>query len=364
MSKKKIVYSLMVVLMLNLVGPVVASAKVTDVPTDHWAYYAVNNAINKGYLTVFEDGKFKGSDPVDRFTLATVINLLLEQMEVAQVKGTTGDLNLIRELSLGFEKDLANWYASEKALRDDLQQTKQNALIAEDRVSRVVSAQVNMEESIEHLEEQIKTLQTSIVEVQLGVSDVRGDIGNQVGENEQRLQELLVAVVQIDKELNEQKEALAAQEKAIHGLENWAGEKGAVFATLQLNNESLSNEVKNLKQRNQELENDIRTLAITVRQNNVELAAELDKTREELHLAQAGLSSLQDDLKKQVGADVNAQINAALIREQRLEKQIKEIEAEFASYRVDAEKSVKSAKTLATVAMALAAIGAVIGFVK
>ena len=371
MSKKRIVYGLMVVLLLNLVGPVVVAAKVTDVPTDHWAYYAVNNAINKGYLTVFEDGKFKGSDPVDRFTLATVINLLLEQIEVAQVKGTTGDLNLIRELSLGFEADLANWYASEKTLREDLQRVDQNAIIAEERLSRVVGAQVSMEENIKSLESQIQTLQVSISEVQIGVSDMSGHFDTQaadLSENEQRLEELLQATLQIDRELNAQKEAIASQETAIHSLENWAGEKGAVFATLQLNNENLAGEVKTLKQRNQELEDDIRSLAINLRQSTADLNAELAKMEEELQVAQIELITLREDntvledLKKQFGADVNAQMNAALIREQRLERQIKEIEEEFASYKVDAEKNVKSAKTLATVALALAAIGAVIGF--
>ncbi len=362
MNKKRIVYSLMVVLFLNLVGPGVAAARVTDVPTDHWAYYAVSNAINKGYLTVFEDGKFKGSDPVDRFTLATVINLLLEQMEVAQVKGTTADLNLIRELSLGFETDLANWYATEQQLREDLDFTNQQSLIFEERVSRVVSAQMGMQDNMDNLESQIKALQNNITELQLSVSDVEGEMGTQVGENEQRLEELLHAVLQIDKELNVQKEALAGQEKSIHNLENWAGEKGAVFATLQLTNENLSSEVKTLKQRNQELENDIRSLAINLRQNNTDLSAELEGTKEELQIAQAEILTLREDLKTQLGADVNAQMNAALIREQRLERQIKEIEEEFATYRVDAEKNVKSAKTLATVAMALAAIGAVIGF--
>lgn len=361
MSKKRIVYSLMVVLVLNFASPGLAAAKISDVPTDHWAYYAVNNAINKGYLTVFEDGKFKGSDPVDRFTMATVINLLLEQMEVAQVKGTTGDLSLIRELSLDFEKNLANWYANEKTLRDDLQQTKQNALIADERLSRVVSAQVDLLDNIDVLENQIKTLQTSIVEIQLGVSDARGEMDGQIGENQERLEDLLQAVLLIDQELNKQKESLVAQKRAINSLENWAGEKGAVFATLQMSNESLSSEVKNLKDRNQELENDIRTLAVTLRQQNSELKAELATTKEELEITQAGLITLKDDLKTQVGADVHAEINAALIREQRLEKQIKDLEVEFAQYRVDADKDVKSAKSLATVAIALAAIGAAIG---
>jgi hypothetical protein len=66
-------------------------------------------------------------------------------------------------------------------------------------------------------------------------------------------------------------------------------------------------------------------------------------------------------VKTELATDVNAQINAALIREQRLERQIKTLEEDFSEYRLTADENVKSAKTLATVGIALGAIGAIIG---
>ena len=71
--------------------------------------------------------------------------------------------------------------------------------------------------------------------------------------------------------------------------------------------------------------------------------------------------SVVEELRQELGADVNAQINAALIREQRLERQIKTLEEEFTAYRTNAEKELKSAKTLAIVGIAVGAIGAVVG---
>ena len=83
----------------------------------------------------------------------------------------------------------------------------------------------------------------------------------------------------------------------------------------------------------------------------------------ELLEKQIGLSEEQlAELSSRVSSDVSAQMNAALIREQRLERQIKELQEEFASYRETAESQQKSSKTLASIALAVAAIGVVIAF--
>ena len=45
---------------------------VRDVPPNHWAYEAVMELVNRGYIAI-DDGLFAGDQPVDRFTLATVV---------------------------------------------------------------------------------------------------------------------------------------------------------------------------------------------------------------------------------------------------------------------------------------------------
>ena len=60
---------------------VVAQSAVVDVPRDHWACDAVNLMISKGYMEVYESGRFSGDDPVSRYLLAFVVARLLQDVE-------------------------------------------------------------------------------------------------------------------------------------------------------------------------------------------------------------------------------------------------------------------------------------------
>ncbi len=78
---------------------------------------------------------------------------------------------------------------------------------------------------------------------------------------------------------------------------------------------------------------------------------------------QIGLSEEElAELRSQISSEVRLEMNAALIREQRLERQIAELEAEFTSYRETSEAQLKSSKTMATIALVVGAIGIVVGF--
>ncbi len=368
MKKNKIALGLVAMLVLNMVVPLTVLANVTDVPTDHWAYHAVNNAVTRGYLTVFEDGTFQGSRAVDRYALANVINRLLEDIEVSRVRGTSGDLLEASELRLRFEEDLATWYADQQSLRDEVKRVDENAIIAEERLSRVVAAQVGLEDQVVGLQDNMAILQSNLAEVQAGIVSVQLAMEDQgfdatqnearLAENEQRMAELVNAVVQLEREL-------LLQAEAISDLENWAGEKGAVFASLQATDSTVTSELEALRLTNQQLEKDLQNVAVLLQretQNRADLTTQLEKAKADIVLLQEDTSTL-DAVRSELSTDVNAQINAALIREQRLERQIKTLEEDFAEYKLTADQNVKSAKTLATIGIALGAIGAVIGVV-
>lgn len=82
--KRKIIYGLVLALVFSMTAPALADTTIKDVPVDHWAYHAVNTVVSKGYLTMFEDGSFQGTRAVDRYSLASVIARLLEDIEVAR----------------------------------------------------------------------------------------------------------------------------------------------------------------------------------------------------------------------------------------------------------------------------------------
>lgn len=368
MKKNRFVYGLVVVLLLNIMMPVAAWANVTDVPKDHWAYHAVNTAVTKGYLTVFEDGTFQGSRAVDRYALANVISRLLEDIEVSRVKGTSGDLLEISGFRIRFEEDLATWYADQQSLRDSVKMIDDKSKAVDDRLSRVVSSQVGLEDQVLDIQSEMVLLQNGLTEIRAGIvglqlaleekSMVSSESQQRFAESELRLTELVNAVVQLEKEL-------LLQAEAVSDLENWAGEKGAVFASLQATDRQMATDLATLRNTNQQLEKDLQNVAVLLQretQNRADLAAELEKAKADIIVLREDTSIL-DGIRTELATDVNAQINAALIREQRLERQIKTLEEDFAAYKLTADQNMKSAKSLGTIGIALGAIGAIIGII-
>ncbi|MFY9360402.1 MAG: hypothetical protein WBM05_06890 [Limnochordia bacterium] len=362
--KRKVLYGLVLAVVFSLAAPAFAETTIKDVPVDHWAYHAVNTVVSKGYLTVFEDGTFQGTRAVDRYSLASVIARLLEDIEVTRVRGTTGDLAAIGDLRTRFEEDLATWYADQQGLRDSVKRVEENALVAEERVSRVVAAQVAMEEQVEAIRRELAAYHSALQSLEdlldQRMAQQRGDLGDlslNLDEHERRISELLNAVIVLEKEIISQGDEIAQ-------LQNWVGEKDAVFAALQSSDAQISAQMDQLLQNNQQLEKDIQNLAVMLhgeRQRRDELASQLEEAKAEIVVLREDRSMLED-IKQELGSDVNAQLNAALIREQRLERQIKALEEEFTAYKETADKELKSAKTLAIVGIAVGAISAVICF--
>ena len=414
MKRKSFTCFVLIALLFSTLGVSQVSAKLTDVPTDHWAYHAVATLVNKGYLAVYEDGTFQGTRAVDRYTLAVTLARILDEIEAGRVQGSMDDLSLIRELSTELREELVVWYAESEALESKLSAIQKSSVATEDRVNRVVSSQVELQDEVEKIKADLLMeiqrrdalaveQQSVIAHQQLQMEQQAQEISNylaQLEEHRIRLDELLSAVIQLEEEL-------LIQQGSVGGLENWAGEKSAVFAALQSKDQELEKEmatlrlqlddlaqlsaadvekiqstyddllqtvdasieqIERLSERNMEMEMDMQNLAVLLQretQRREDLNAQIQTAKQDLELLeqQIGLSEEQlAELSSRVSSDVGAQMNAALIREQRLERQIKELQEEFASYRETAESQQKSSKTLAAIALAVAAIGVVIGF--
>lgn len=363
-------------MLFNLIASAGVAAKPADVPVDHWAYHAVNTALSKNFLSVFEDGTFKGSSAVDRYTLANVIYLLLEEIQVTDIKKTSAELTEIRDLSLQLEKDLGVWYADRETLQEELKKIRDGAIVADERLSRVVESQqttrAEQEKQIKELQTQLAAIDFNIDEMLAMLDTIRTQIQghqNALGDKGELLEDLVDALVILH-------EQVYVQEVAIEDLElqlgNLAAEKTLGFVQLEEADQRLAEQIIALDGLNKQLETDLRTLAALLKQETQrteDLSLELASTKASLQAAEESIITLRhdksamDDVRQQVSADIQAQTNSALIREKRLESQIKELEEEFEAYRTSAEKEIKSSKTLTMVAIALGAIGAVIAAV-
>jgi len=67
--------------LLGLCACTVWAQTPSDVPQDHWAYDAVRDLVEKGYLEGYADGRFLGNRTMTRYELATVIKRIIDTLE-------------------------------------------------------------------------------------------------------------------------------------------------------------------------------------------------------------------------------------------------------------------------------------------
>ena len=117
MKGSRIVSGVLVLILLfgSFAQPVLASVK--DVPPDHWAYQAVVSLVNRGFLSTYEDGSFQGNNPVDRYTLATTVARILDEIEAGRIIGSQSDADLLRELTIEFGQSLSSFMRINSAWR-------------------------------------------------------------------------------------------------------------------------------------------------------------------------------------------------------------------------------------------------------
>lgn len=81
----------------------------SDVPSDHWAYDAVSELTEKGYMDGYVDNTFKGRKVVTRYELALTLAKMITRLDnIDQVGGkiTDQDMGLFNKLSTEFQDEL------------------------------------------------------------------------------------------------------------------------------------------------------------------------------------------------------------------------------------------------------------------
>lgn len=240
-------------------------------------------------------------------------------------------------------------------------------------------------------------------------SDVLSEHEMRINEQMAQLQEQQVRLGELMTALMEIENSLMTHKADINALQNWAGEKSAVLAALQHQDAALNEEVAQirtelasltqetderlselsamvsesdaehentaaqiaaLQARSVEIEKDLQNLAVLLQretQRRGEMSTAIDQIRAEMASleTQIGLSEEEmASLRSQISDQVRLEMNAALIREQRLERQIDELQEEFANYKQTTEAQLKSNKTMATIGIVVGAIGVVVGLIN
>ncbi|MFW5981935.1 MAG: S-layer homology domain-containing protein, partial [Halanaerobiaceae bacterium] len=78
---KKILIALIVVLTLTAST---FAGSMADVPSNHWAYEAVNTLVAAGLIQGYPDGTFQGQNELSRYEVSVMLARLLEDIEAEQ----------------------------------------------------------------------------------------------------------------------------------------------------------------------------------------------------------------------------------------------------------------------------------------
>src|SRR5713226_1202726 len=66
---------------LAFARPALAQGPFADVPTDHWAYDAVNELASRGIVNGYPDGTFGGKRALTRYEFAVAIQRMLQDVQ-------------------------------------------------------------------------------------------------------------------------------------------------------------------------------------------------------------------------------------------------------------------------------------------
>jgi chromosome segregation ATPase len=153
--------------------PALASTKIDDISSSHWAYKSVKKLVEKGYMSLYEDNKFKGENKVSRYELAKVIAKILNNIEQGQVVPEKGDVLTLKNLASEFRSELVEVISQNEDLKGEVKELdKEQKILKEDIVNtnyrinqlqqEVVKILADLKEEgsrIDELEEKIGSLE-------------------------------------------------------------------------------------------------------------------------------------------------------------------------------------------------------------
>ena len=313
-----------------------APSKIADVPPNHWAYQAVATLVERGYITL-EGNRFDGSRPVDRFTLASVVARLLNDLEQGRTQLSPEELQLLRRLTGEFREELARWQNDRAQLVTRLEEQAQNVvrvdrkltelLDAWDRQSRAQATQLGalekrtgeLEQRAGELDRRVERLEQSsaaglaqAVRTAEGLREVVTQLQQQVDTLSRQTRRLDIH----EQQLQTLQQAQADQQQAIQGLQQLSSGHQDRLQALQQTTEAQQQGLESLRQqlaglgaqaeqlsgRIQSLDQQLAQLAASGSEQAQALRGELASLRQQLGQLNGQMADLQQRLTEQATA--------------------------------------------------------------
>jgi cell division protein FtsB len=195
MKMKWLARFLVLSLLLLFTAGLTLAAQPKDVPTDHWAYQAVKQLIDKGYLQLYQDQTFQGDQPVDRYTLATVVMKILNEVAVGEAGTTRHDVEVLRKLTQELQQELVKIIAENNTYSNKNDEMKRSSIVLkEDLIKTIVAVQNNNAEQAA-LRKEVQEIIDRVVALEQATKDLRQEVEQIKEENRKQRLYLIVAIV-------------------------------------------------------------------------------------------------------------------------------------------------------------------------
>lgn len=206
-------YLVLLLLALMLVASIsVNAAEIKDVPKNHWAYQSVKKLVDKGLVSLYDDGTFRGKDQVSRYELAEIVARLLESIQGGATQASEEDIDLLRKLSLEFRDELVDLAKKDEVFQEQIKKLEQKDVIQDDRMTKLEEVDFNTADKIDKLNTRIENLSGELDKANRQIMDVN----NQVSNIESDVTKIIDSILKI-KSLEEE---IARLKKEIAGVNN------------------------------------------------------------------------------------------------------------------------------------------------
>lgn len=178
-----------VCLMLALVGTGVLADGPKDVPPDHPAYRAIQTLIDRGYVGVFQDGSFQGERAVDRYTFATALVKVLNDVQSGKLVLPTEEMKTLRQLATEFRAELVEVAGKTNTLAQAQDKTAGELAIVREDTTRILGELYQQRQSLDQqkqvVDQQGVTLDQhaqTLASLQQQIAALKGEIAKEQAE--------------------------------------------------------------------------------------------------------------------------------------------------------------------------------------
>ncbi len=184
---KKYIYTFTLVLILTIsLGA--GAVELKDVPDNHWAYQSVQQLIEKGYLSLYEDGTFRGQDKVSRYEIAELVARILNSVYLGEEQTSEQDLNMLRKLSIEFRDELVDVANEQDIFKERLAEIQQKNLIQNEDIGKVNERLTEVEDNVtqiidsilrvKQLEEKVAEMDAKIIKLEAEINENKKEFSN------------------------------------------------------------------------------------------------------------------------------------------------------------------------------------------